>query len=578
MEKYKQLFSFFFFIALAAVIIYPLSKSGYILTLDAVITPKVLFAPLTSSSFIYQNILAVLNLFLPSDLIERIILFLIFFLSGWGMYRLTAKNLGVARFFAGIFYAVNPYVYGRVMAGHWQLLLGYSIFPFVVSSVINFFHDTSKKNTVWLAFIATLLFNIAIHYLLIFLVFFITLGIIYAYFHQDNRERLNKIIRQTIIFTVITFILNANWIISSILGNSDISQSISQFTGNDLISFQSVADGRWGLIFNLLSGYGFWAEVYHYFVLPKDIIIFWPVIAIFFMGIAFWGWLKAFQEGNKINKPFIITGAVLFLIALDLAGGVALKPIANTVFYLYDKIPFLRGLREPQKLIGILLFYYAYFGSTGLHLLLNRIKNRSFYFALCSLFLLALPFIYTPTVFGGFWGQLRPVFYPSSWEKVNQILKDDKNDFLTLFFPWHQYMKFNFNGERVITNPAPYFFSKPVLSSQNYETNFLFTHDVRTEALHIEGLLSIEKEGVNLLGDAVESEFSWGQSLSPINVKYIILSKDEDWKKYRFLDEQTDLSKVYEDDDLVLYQNLKWEAKDQQLEEINFDEPLPPLE
>ena len=109
MKKYNHLLSFFIFFALAAIITFPLVKSGYILTLDAVITPRVLFAPITSSSFIYQNILAVLNLFIPSDRIERIILFLIFFLSGWGMYRFTDKNLRFARYFAGIFYAINPF-------------------------------------------------------------------------------------------------------------------------------------------------------------------------------------------------------------------------------------------------------------------------------------------------------------------------------------------------------------------------------------------------------------------------------------------------------------------------------------
>ncbi|MBI4991216.1 hypothetical protein HZB96_03940 [Candidatus Gottesmanbacteria bacterium] len=171
---------------------------------------------------------------------------------------------------------------------------------------------------------------------------------------------------------------------------------------------------------------------------------------------------------------------------------------------------------------------------------------------------LILPFIYTPTVFGGFWGQLKPVFYPKSWYEVNNILKNDKDNFLTLFFPWHQYTRFRFANNRVVANPAPYFFEKPVLSSQNYETIPLYTHDIRTESLHVEGLLSIEKEGVNLVGEEIEEKLPWGQSLSPINVKYIILAKDDDWKRYRFLDKQTDLKKVYENDDLVLYQNLKW--------------------
>ena len=90
--------------------------------------------------------------------------------------------------------------------------------------------------------------------------------------------------------------------------------------------------------------------------------------------------------------------------------------------------------------------------------------------------------------------------------------------------------------------------------------------------------MSIEKEGVNLLGDLVEGNLPWGESLSPVNVKYIILTKDDDWVRYKFLDKQPDLTKVYEDENLVFYQNMKWDLKDKQLEDINFDEALTPFE
>ncbi len=126
-------------------------------------------------------------------------------------------------------------------------------------------------------------------------------------------------------------------------------------------------------------------------------------------------------------------------------------------------------------------------------------------------------------------------------------------------------MKYGFNKNMVVANPAPYYFDKPIISSLNYETASLYTHDIRPEALHIEGLLTIEREGVNLLGDKVEDKVSWGQSLSPINIKYIILSKDDDWRNYNFLYTQTDLKKIYEDNDLLLFQNLKW----------GVEEPIP---
>lgn len=557
MEKYNRTLSFFVFFALAAVITYPLLKPGYILTLDAVITPKVMFAPLTSSSFLYQNILAVMNLFIPSYWIERIILFLIFSLSGWSMYRLIPEKYGIARYFGGLFYAVNPFVYERVMAGHWQFLLGYSIFPFVVGATVNFFRYPGRKNTCLLAFMTTLMFNTAIHYSLIFIAFFLIMAVIYAYISLDDKEKLKEIAGNIVFFVVIAFILNANWVVSSIVGASDISRSISHFTVYDLLSFPSVADRQFGLVFNLLSGYGFWAEIYHYFILPRDIIFFWPVLSAAVILISGIGAYTTLKDTEKSKLPIVITLLVIFLLAVDISAGIALNSFNQLYFLLYEKIPILRSLREPQKLVGIVMFCYAFFGSIGLYYILNKVKKGSLFFILYSLFLV-LPFIYTPTIFGGFWGQLNPVYYPSSWKEVNNILNKDKDKFLALVFPWHQYITLKFNGNRASSNPAPYFFDKPVLSSQNFEATYLYSHDDRPEALHVSGLLSIQKKGVNLLGQAIGQRLLWGESLAPINVKYIILAKEEDWKTYRFLDSSADLKKIFESSEIDLYQNLQW--------------------
>lgn len=569
MKQFSNLFPIILFFLLSLVIVFPLLAPGYILTMDIAFTPKLPLPALTSSTFFFGSLLWLLNLFIPSYVLQKIMLLLVFFLAGWGMYRLVSKRYGLFGIFGGIFYAVNPFVYGRVMAGQWQLLLGYSILPFVVSAIMDFFDNPKIKNTIILGIWTLLLINLVVHFSLLIMVMIIIYGAVYAYL---NQEKISLIIKQLAAFSVIAVVLNINWLLPTFLGISGVSQAITSFDFSDLVAFQSVPDKNFGLVFNLLSGYGFWPEAYDYFIVAKNIIFFWPILAILFLGLSIWGFIKMSQEEEKSNFAQLLTLSILFLLSLDLAGGVALKSFANFTYQLYDIFPPLRGFREPQKLVGIVMFCYAYFGSIGLTSLLAKVKKGSMFpstslgagFVLSSLFLI-LPFIYTPTVFGGFWGQLKPVFYPNSWYEVNKILKNDKDTFLTLFFPWHQYTRFRFANNRVVANPAPYFFDKPVISSQNYETIPLDTHDIRTESLHVEGLLSIEKQGVNLLGEEVEEKSPWGQSLSPINVKYIILAKDDDWKRYKFLDEQTDLAKVSENDDLVLYQNLKW----------GVEEPIP---
>lgn len=562
------------FSVLALVVVIPLISPGYILTMDQVIAPKISLPDLSSPSFLYSMTLFLSNIILPSYFIQKIILILIFFLSGWGMYRFLPARLGIARYFGGIFYAINPFVYERIMAGQWGLLLGYSIIPLIITSISNFFDNPAFGKTVKLALIFTIFVNTSTHFILIFFALFSVYGLIYFLFNIGNYNT-DVLLRNSLILGLLVIILNINWILPIFFGNSVLKSAIDGFTRDDLTIFQSVPDKNLGLIFNLTSGFGFWPEVYDYFISPKNIIFFWPLISLVIMGISLWGLVTILKEKERSNYPFLIALIIIFLLSLDLAGGVALKSFADITYFLYDKLPILRGFREPQKLVGIIMLCYAYFGSIGLDSLLNKVKKSFLFIVLCSLFFV-LPFIYTPTIFAGFWGQLKPVFYPDSWQKVNQILKEDKDDFLTLFFPWNQYLRFNFTNNMVVANPAPYYFEKPILSSQNYETSYLFTHDIRAEAMHIEGLLSIEKEGVNLLGDNVWEKPSWGKDLSPVNVKYIILSKDEDWKKYAFLNRTPDLEKILEEKDLVLYKNKLFGQEITYPEDYTSDE-LPPV-
>lgn len=555
MNYAKSLIPIAIFSILSLVIIFPLLAPGFILTLDAVVTSHINFVGLTSSSFLYQNSLALLNYLIPAFIVQKILLFFIFFLSGWGMFRLVGKQLGIFGYFAGFFYTLNPFVYERIMAGHWQFLLGYSIFPFVIASTMKFLQKLDIRNLIILSVWVTLLFNIAIHYIFIYIPFFIITAILYMFFNTGN---LNEYVKKIPICFALIFLFNSNWIVSSVMGISDVATSVASFTNDDLLAFQSVADKHFGLIFNLLSGYGYWADVYGYFISPKSIVFFWPVLTIALLIFVAFGIKELIQ--TKDSHVFILTVSLLLLslFALDLAGGVALASFSQPLMTLYDKLPILRSLREPQKLIAMLMFSYAFFASYGLNSLYIRLKSH---YQKGLIFLsLAFPIIYTPTMFGSFWGQLHPVSYPQQWQNVNQLMSKDKDNFLTLFFPWHQYMRFQFTNNMVVSNPAVYFFDKPILSAQNYETENLETHDMRTEALHVEGLLSIEKDRVNLLGDPVNESISWGEALGVVNVKYIILAKEEDYKLYWFLDQSEDLVKLFEDDNIILYKNNRWSS------------------
>lgn len=528
---------------LALIIIIPLLAPGYILTIDMIMTGKPVNLSPSSTSFLYDLAIRMLQLILPDYNIQKVILFFIFTSSSWGMYLLISRKWGMIGIFGGLLYIINPFVYERVMAGHWRLLLGYGLLPYYMILLTNFPGIHKVRRVVTAALLFTIICSIDIHFSVILSVITAVFLIVYTIAH---REYFFPVFKNLILFIFFAAVFNLNWTIPAIFNRSDLVDTVSRFDENDLIAFQSVPDGNFGLIFNLLSGYGFWGEAHEYYILPKNINPLWGITSATFIILALGGISIIFKNKEKTDYSLTITMIIVFLIFLNFSAG-------------GDILSGIRGFREPQKVVGIFFFCYAYFGSVGLKWIIKKSSARTAFIIIIIGF--TAPFINSPVIVNGFWGQLKPVFYPAAWNTVNKILRNDKDDFTVLFLPWHQYMPFRFNHDRLMANPAPNFFDKPVLSSKNYETKYLYSHEDRPEAAHVEGLLAIEREGVNLLGLKVTEKSPWGEALAPIGVKYVILSKDDDWMDYQFLANSTDLKVVYDNVDITLYRNLNWETE-----------------
>src|SRR3989338_6358466 len=313
-----------YFALLSLIITLPLFSPGYILTLDMVTVPKTAWPSFFQPDFSFALINQLFNLFLPSYWFPKIILFLVFFLSGISMAGLAGSKNILIKLFAGTLYTVNPFVYERVMAGHWYFLLGYAVFPWVISAIVELFRKPKIKTALILALLATLLFNLFLHFTLIFAVFFIIYGLIFLLFNlQKLPSRLFFNLGLTLFFILI---FNLNWISPVLIGRSSVTESLSSFSRRDLLAFQSVADPNYVLVFNLLSGYGFWEEVYDYFISVKLVIPFWPVISSIFIGLFAAGLIHLItRERDKETLPLKVTLCIIFILALDFAGGIALK-------------------------------------------------------------------------------------------------------------------------------------------------------------------------------------------------------------------------------------------------------------
>jgi hypothetical protein len=194
---------------------------------------------------------------------------------------------------------------------------------------------------------------------------------------------------------------------------------------------------------------------------------------------------------------------------------------------------------------------YAYLGGLGLDDLATFLKEKNIKRVIAVIIVviaLVSPPLYSYTMFG-FHDQLHPMDYPQGWYEANDFLNQDSEDCNVVFFPWHLYITFSWS-ERRIANPAGSFFDKPVIQGDNIEAGPIYSQSSNPVSKYIEFLLRKNKGYTN-----------FGELVAPLNVKYIILAKEVDYKRYDFLYEQEDLEVVLENEDLAVFKNGHETAK-----------------
>lgn len=182
--------------------------------------------------------------------------------------------------------------------------------------------------------------------------------------------------------------------------------------------------------------------------------------------------------------------------------------------------------------------------------------------SLFALIIIALitPLIYSFTFFNGFAGQIKATDYPADWYEVNDLLNQDNQDFKILFFPWHGYMDFKWinNTDKRIANPSRNFFDKEVIRATTVELGKIYRQDNAPDQLYIDSMLKDKSNITN-----------FGELVTILNVKYVILAKEVDYIKYNFLFNQNDLELVKETENLYVFRNKGQVVKIYQTDDIN---------
>jgi hypothetical protein len=265
--------------------------------------------------------------------------------------------------------------------------------------------------------------------------------------------------------------------------------------------------------------------------------------------LAVYGFLVKYrhQRLGWVVVSFVVLGVVSYLLALGAASDFTRPPFE----WAYQYIPFFRGFRDSQKFVALLCLAYAFLGGLGLREIIKPLRRVKGKLPVAGVITLAIMLLLTPIAYSfsffGFQGQLGTTDYPQGWYEVNERLDQDDEDFQVLFLPWHLYMDFSWlpNRDKRLGNPAWQFFDKPVIAGDNIEIPDVYSQSTYPISGYVEFLLANRDDIENL-----------GELLAPLNVKYIILAHEVDYKAYDFLYRQTDLAVELEEQGITLFKNL----------------------
>jgi hypothetical protein len=457
------------------------------------------------------------------------------------MHKNIPVRSSLVQYFAGLMYMINPFLYVRFLVGHWMILLAYAIVPFAFGAFIKMLEERSKKSMIGFLILTSLVTIFSLHIAILLGFLFTVIIFIQFWTLRKNKSDLKSFIKIIALCTIVFFLINLYWILPVFATKTTW---VGEITGSDLHIF-SARTSAFNTLFTTASMYGFWRGGYIY---AKDFIPYWYLLFIFILYLAIIGFISNYRD-KKIGV-YVKAFAPIAIVAVILGSGIY-GPFSSVFEFLFNNIFFFRGLRDSHKFVALLVLSYAYLGALGVAEFekiarsIGRDKKRILAWAVIILALIT-PFVYSFTMFNGFWGQIKPTDYPEDWYETNEFLNQDNQDFNVLFFPWHLYMDFHWvpNKDKRIANPASSFFDKPSIQGENIEVGNIYSQSTNPAQRYVESLLVKRSNLTN-----------FGELMIPLNVNYVLLTKEVDYKEYFFLFNQTDLVLKKETDNFYIFEN-----------------------
>jgi hypothetical protein len=481
------------------------------------------------ATIVWQIIDHYLTALLSGPVTEKLIISAILFITGLTGYFLGRRLLPpMLAWTTGTLYLLNPFAYERLVAGQWIVLAGYAALPLSLGLAWDALQSKGHRAAYrWLVLFATYpLISPHFAYMNAFLC--VGMVLLYCLLERPTWLRSRRTVWWALAAGAATLVANLIWLRSSKAGY------FGTFTSLDFTTFRTASDpvvGVWG---NVIGLYGFWRG--SAFIEPKDLLgSVWIIIAAIIVLLSVTGALRAAKERNAL--ALALAAAIPFCVVLAVGySSPFTKPLTE---FLMQYLPGFKGLRDSEKLVGVVALAYATLAPYGAQYTQKFLTTwRPVRYAVPVLLVLFAA-ISTTGIWADAGGQIPLANYPTGWYSVRTILNRTPHQTVVVL-PWHEYLNLDFTGSYV-AQPAGVFFNNPLLSSDELDNILVARPDNLNDRLML-------KFTNGQIAPSV-----WASALAGQGARYVVLEKTDDWASYAPKLAQTGMTQQFQDNTIALY-------------------------
>ena len=514
---------------LALLALGPLLGRGYVLTYDMVFVPRLELTrgllgldTAVARAVPADLLVALASRLVPADLVQKLVLAGVFAGAAAGAARLVPSRSLAARAAAAVLYAWNPFIYERLLMGHWGLLVSYAALPWAARAALDLRAGRQRAVPHLVLSLAVAAAGSPSGGLLAALV---ALGVAAAppwgavdsagyrvgesatlpLRGAAHRKAGFRPARGAALVGGVALVVNAPWLVPSLLRPGGV-----PVRPEGVEAFAARPDGPLGTVGSLVGLGGIWNAL----AVPPG--------SGRGRGWPGWRWCWPWPSPGwpLLGRRWPLGAAVGLLVAagagLVLAAAPALPGLRWLAELVVTQVPGGGLIRDSQKFVAPLALAEAVCFGLGVERVLPALPPRWVRPAAAGL--VAAPVLLLPALAWGAAGRLAAVDYPPAFAEARAAMAADPVPGAVLVLPWHLYRPYPWNGDRVVLDPAQRWFTRRAVGND----------DLELVGLTVPG----EDPYGTRLGPLVRGSAPLAPALPGAGVRYVLVRKAGDWRAW----------------------------------------------